>query len=257
MFHLNKMSLQNVINMNTSGLNATNPVLTRGEFTSSVVAKPLVRGAASTNVAAGVGFFPTTANGTNNTCNYPDGAANAGVAGTGCFTDDEAASSAWVARLGQGGNGAEEGAFPNVYNFNFPESSPLTYNPNLYLEINVSSCNRDFDRTAAQNGIEAVVGGGSYFMGTWTGRILFAGQGLETNVAPFSPFGTIQLRRLVNRGAGLINNQNLDCIVEFRLREIDSNDLGLNSYSIMFGNPQVTVDAQLRDMVVSTIGPAA
>ena len=251
MFHLNKMSLQNVINMNTSGLNATNPVLTRGEFASSVVAKPLVRGA-----GAGNSFSPTTENnGVNVINNYPDGVANAGVAGVGCFTDDEAASSAWVVRLG---NGTAAGAGNNTYNFNFPASSPLTYNPNLYLEINACSANRSFDATTVVNGIQAVDGNGTLsFIGGWTGRILFQGQFLEDGTGIASLNGTIQLRRNTLRPAGLVNNvQNLDQIVEFRLREIESNDLGLSSYNFTpVGG--AAADTQLRDMVVSAVGPVA
>ena len=242
--------------MNTSGLNATNPVITRGGFASSVVAKPLVRG-----TAVGNAFSPATENdGVALINNYPDGVANTGVAGVGCFTDDEAASSAWVVRLG---NGTGAGPGNNTYNFNFPASSPLTYNPNLYLEINVCSCNRAYGSATVLNGIQPVNAMGSAaFIGGWTGRILFPGQFLEDGsavVAPIvaaSPNGTIQLRRNTLRQAGdPNNNQNLDQIVEFRLREIDSNDLGLSSYSITVGAD--TSDAQLRDMVVSAVGPVA
>ena len=102
MFHLNKMSLKEVINTNL----ALNPLLTRGEKANSVIPE----------------YLGTIA---------PAAADTASIT----LTDGQATSSAFQFRLADDDDMVTE----RIYNIAYPTTNNLAYNPRLYPVLNVIS----------------------------------------------------------------------------------------------------------------------
>jgi hypothetical protein len=111
MFHLNKMSLKEVINTNL----ALNPLLTRGEKANSVIPEYLgtIAAAADANTASIT------------------------------LTDGQATSSAFQFRLADDGMVNER-----IYNIAYPTTNNLAYNPRLYPVLNVIAGSTDANLSA-------------------------------------------------------------------------------------------------------------